>query len=234
MSPLLFIQYTNSCKTTVDRSFLIKFADDTALLSLLYEHEHVHSGALPAFLRWCDEHFLDLNVSKTKEMIFDFRLNRPVVVNSTIHGDAIEIGNTYKYLGTTFDDKLKLDVNTDMILRRSQQRLYLLRKLRSFSVSPVILTRFYQSFIESLITFSFTSWFHNLSVGNRNSLVSLVKISSKITGTKQRDLAILTKQQILSTASRILTIPGHVLASEFSLLWSGRRYAVPVSQTNRY
>jgi hypothetical protein len=43
-----------------------------------------------------------------------------------------------------------------------QQRMYLLRKLNSFSVSSVILCRFYQSFIESLISFSFICWFRNL------------------------------------------------------------------------
>ena len=61
----------------------------------------------------------------------------------------MEIVTSYKYLGTIFDDHLKFDVNTEAIVKRGQQRIHLLRKLNSFSVSPVILCRFYQSFIES-------------------------------------------------------------------------------------
>lgn len=76
----------------------IKFAGDTALLSLLYDNEHVHSDVLPAFKYWCDEHFFDLNVSKTKEMTFDFRMNKPVVVVSTIHGEINVYNTVYRKL----------------------------------------------------------------------------------------------------------------------------------------
>ena len=76
----------------------------------------------------------------------------------------------YKYLGTIFDDKLKWDDNTEVIVKKGQQRLYLLRKLNYFSVDQNILTLFYKSFIESVLSFSFMCWFHSLRVKNRNSL----------------------------------------------------------------
>ena len=46
-----------------------------------------------------------------------------------IHNNEAEIVNKYKYLGTIFDDKLKWDDNTEEIVKKGQQRLYLLRKL---------------------------------------------------------------------------------------------------------
>lgn len=52
LSPLLFILYTNSCRSTTDRSFLVKFTDDIAMLSLLYNSQHDHSGPLPGFGHW--------------------------------------------------------------------------------------------------------------------------------------------------------------------------------------
>lgn len=35
------------------------------------------------FVRWCDGHFVVLNASK--EVIFDFPINKPKVVMSTVH-----------------------------------------------------------------------------------------------------------------------------------------------------
>ena len=157
-------------------------------MSLLQGSESDHGNALTDFISWCDDNFLDLNVSKTKELIIDFRRNSNTAKECIIHKESVEIVTSYKYLGTIFDDHLKFDVNTEAIVKRGQQRIHLLRKLNSFSVSPVILCRFYQSFIESLLSFSFICWFHSLTVKDRNSLNSIVNICSKITGVKQKGL----------------------------------------------
>ena len=186
------------------------------------------------FISWCDDSFLDLNVSKTQELIIDFRRHKDVPKECIIHNDNVEIVTSYKYLGTIFDDHLKFDVNTECIVKRGQQRMHLLRKLNSFSVRPFILCRFYQAFIESLICFSFICWFHSLTLKDRNSLNSIVKTCSKIIGVKQRDLNSFCNQQILQKAESILNSPGHVLSHEFRLLPSGRRYALPALKTNRF
>ena len=60
--------------------------------------------------------------------------------------NEVEIVSKYKYLGTIFDDKLKWDDNTEEIVKKGQQRLYLLRKLNYFSVDQKILTLFLQIF----------------------------------------------------------------------------------------
>ncbi len=232
LSPLLFILYTDECRSRQEDSYLIKFSDDTALLSLLYGPESNHESALTDFISWCDCNFLDLNVSKTKELIINFRRKKEITTERIIHNEKVEIVSSYKYLGTFFDDHLRFDVNTEFIVKRGQQRIHLLRKLNSFSVRPVILCRFYQAFIESLICFSFICWFHCLSVKDRNNLTSIVKSCSKIIGVKQRDLSSFCNQQILRKAECILASPSH--AGEFTLLPSGRRYALPMCKTNRF
>lgn len=76
-------------------------AVDTALGSLL---EDPHDGCvLPVFVKLCDGNFLDFNVSKTKELIIDFRHNSNKLKASIMHGEDAEIVHTYKYLGTVFD-----------------------------------------------------------------------------------------------------------------------------------
>ena len=71
-----------------------------------------------------------------------------------------------------------------------------------FSVSSVILSQFYQSFIESLLSFSFICWFISLSVHDKNSLSSIVNLCSKIIGEKQRDLASFCDQQTIWKAAK--------------------------------
>ncbi|KAA8590463.1 hypothetical protein FQN60_014397, partial [Etheostoma spectabile] len=67
LSPLLFILYTDNCRSSWENSYLMKFSDNSSLLFLLQGNQSHHYHALTEFVRWCDESFRDLNVSKTKE-----------------------------------------------------------------------------------------------------------------------------------------------------------------------
>ena len=234
LSPILFILYTDDCRCSYENRFLVKFSDDTALLSLLDESESSHGPALTDFVDFCDTAYLDLNVTKTKDMLFDFRRNKTFCESTIIHGEEVETVKTYKYLGTTFDDKLTWNENTEIIAKKGQQRVYLLRKLNSFSVNETILSTFYRSFIESVICFSFVCWFYNLNVKNRNSLLKIVRTCSKIIGKDQRDLGQFCDDQLRKKAKQILRNPDHVLSCEFNYLPSGRRYRGPPCRTNRF
>ena len=97
LSPLLYILYTDDCHSNRENSYLIKFADDSALLSLLLGTRDGHHVALDDFTEWCDEPYLDLNVNKTKEVIVDFR--RYTYGAIQIRGETVEIVHSYKYLG---------------------------------------------------------------------------------------------------------------------------------------
>ena len=233
-SSVFFILYTDSCRSNRENSLLVKYSDDTALLSLLQGAESNHGCALPDFVQWCDDNLLDLNVSKTKELVIDFRTKKPDPVASSIHGEDVQIVDTYKYLGTVFDSHLKFDKNTESLVKRGQQKVYLLRKINSFNVSKTILCTVYRSYIESLITFSFICWFNGLSVKDRNCLNNIVKICSKITGVKQTDLNTLWKRRVVQKAKGLIDQPDHILSSGFDLLPSGRRYRTVLCSTNRY
>lgn len=64
--------------------------------------------------------YLDLNVTKTKELIIDFRKNCDQPKPNIIHAETVERVDSYKYF------------------------------LNSFNVSETILCNFYHSFIESI------------------------------------------------------------------------------------
>ena len=233
LSPLLYILYTDDCRSSHERRFLVKFADDSALLSLLYGAEHDHGPALSDFVSWCDSSYLELNVKKTQEMVIDFRRQQSSPGNTVIHGEEVEVVTTYKYLGTIIDNKLTWNDNTEAIVKKCQQRMFFLRKLNSFGVDKTILTLFYSSFIESVLTFSFICWYFNLSVKNRNNLQKIVSLCSKVIGEQQRDLTLFCERQTLRKAHSILADCEHVLYPEFELLPSRRRFRCPAFKTIR-
>ena len=92
------------------------------------------------FVSWCDMNYLDLNVGKTKEMIIDFRKeNKTEFEPISIKGEIVEKVSKYKYLGMVIDDRLSWKENCDYIYKRTQTRMYCLKKLRSFNVNSDIL-----------------------------------------------------------------------------------------------
>ena len=111
---------------------LVKYVDDTVLMSLFLPPSHHHSSVLHEFVEWCDKSALELNTEKTKEMVVTFSSKQrelAAAVISTIHRRNGELVEEYKYLGTIFDSMPKFASNTEEIFRRCQQRQYLLRKL---------------------------------------------------------------------------------------------------------
>ena len=73
--------------------------------------------------------------------------------------------SNFKYLGTLIDNKLSFSDNSDLISKKPQQCLYLLRKLRSFGVSRQLLQTVYKSLVQSVLTFNSVVWYGNLGVG---------------------------------------------------------------------
>ena len=84
----------------------------------------------------------------------------PVKVNN----EPVEVVSNFKYLGTLIDNKLRFSDNSDLIYQKLQQRLYLLRKLRSFDVSRELLQLVYKRLVESVLTFNSVVWYGNLGV----------------------------------------------------------------------
>ena len=50
-----------------------KYADDTALVGLLFDEETDYRSDIDHFVSWCVTKCLELNVVKTKELVIDFR-----------------------------------------------------------------------------------------------------------------------------------------------------------------
>ena len=124
LSPLLYILYTNDCGSTYDGRHLLKFADDTVLISLLQDGEVDHGSVVKDFVELCDNHFLKFNVHKTKDMDIELRKTSHSTFPTIIKGSLVETVECYKYLGTVVDKNLNHDLNTSAICQKGLQGLY--------------------------------------------------------------------------------------------------------------
>ena len=141
---------------------------------------------------------------------------------------------SFKYLGTVIDENLSFTENVDQIFKKAQQRLHLLRKLRSFDVSEHVLQLVYRSLVESVLSFNSVSWFGHLTVKNKTKLARVVNQASKIVGTKQPQLCDIHQKALSRKATQILHDKTHPLNHCFRYLRSGRRLEVPFARKNIY
>ena len=102
------------------------------------KHSHTrqqnHGPVVDDFVAWCENAFLHLNITKTKDMSIDLRRHPNVPCSSVIKGQDIDMVPYYKYLGTLIDNRLKFGLNTASVCKRGQQRLFAFRKLAKFQM----------------------------------------------------------------------------------------------------
>ena len=158
LSPLLYTLFIYDCASTQRNTTNIKFADDTTVTGLTTGGVETDCREeVNQLVSWCRTNNLSLNAEKTKEMIIDLRRrdqHSPLHINDT----QVEQVKTFKFLGTHISEDLSWSHNTQHNARKSQQRLYFLRKLRKFGLSTKLLSNFYRCAVESILTSSITGW----------------------------------------------------------------------------
>ena len=234
LSPLLFTLFTNDCRSSHESVVLVKFSDDTTVSGLISEcDESIYREEVQRMVTWCDQNNLVLNVSKTKEIVVDFRTKPTEITPLVINDETVEIVSDFKFLGCIISNNLSWDAHILAIRKKAQQRLYFLRQLKKFGVNQKILTQFYRSIIESILSFSLTTWFGSTTAQNRSDLQHVIKTATKIIGCDLPTVESIYEKRLVRKAESILkddTHPGHTL---FELLPSGRRYRTISTKTER-
>ncbi len=102
LNPLLFTLLTHDCTANFSSNHIIKFADDTSVVGLISNNDETHYREEVAQLaEWCGANNLSLNVSKTKEVVMDFRRNSGDHPPLTIDSSTVERVSSTKFLGCT-------------------------------------------------------------------------------------------------------------------------------------
>ncbi|KAI3363482.1 hypothetical protein L3Q82_012093 [Scortum barcoo] len=147
LSPRLYYSlFTHDCVATHSSNTIIKFADDTTVIGLITGDDETayREVRVRALTSWCQDNNLHLNVSKTKELIVDFRRRqREEHAPLSINGTTVERVSSFRFLGVHISEDLTWTHHTDFITKSARQRLFFLRRLRRLNMDSRILCSFY-------------------------------------------------------------------------------------------
>ena len=111
--------------------------------------------------------------------------------------------------------------------------MFFVRKLKSFNVRTDILFLFYQSVIQSIITFCIMTWFGNLRAKDTHRLERVTKIASRTIGLNVKNLHIIFESAVLSKLRAIMLDLTHPLQYKVVVNRSGRIHT-PFTNKKRF
>ena len=138
-------------------------------------------------------------LKKTKELLIeehrarDTSLLQPVRIKT----EDVESVKTFKYLGTVLDSNLSFTTHVDTVCKKANQRMYLIRKLKTFDVDKKMLEMIYRSLVESILTFNIVTFMAT------SRLNKIVNIATKLINLKQKSLNDLYQQAISKKAEAL-------------------------------
>ena len=186
---------------------------------------------------WCKDNYLDLNVTKTKEMLFDFRRNKPEVTNIQIDNSEVECVKSYKYLGVNIESNAKWDSHVHSQIKKANQRLYFVRCLRRLSVDVRLINLCYNSLISRVLLYAVSVWFESCGEGLRKDTVKIRKKAERIVGTNDGLLIeprVAHKNKCIALLNKISSDDTHPLFKYFRMLPHGNRYSSIQCRTTRF
>ncbi len=150
-----------------------------------------------------------------------------------ISGTPVERVSSFKYLGVNISEDLTRTTHIQTQVKKARQRLYHLRQLRKFRVSPAILKTFYSGAIESVLTQCISVWYSNATNQDCKALQRVVRLAEHISGSALPSLQDIYLKWCKSRATKIIKDSNHPGNRLFILLPSGKRFRSMMAKTER-
>ena len=202
-----YLSQTNNNLDFIEDDLKFKYFDDASVLEIVNllsiglashnsksqvpSHIPSHNQFVPAqYLKsqeylgtinqWSEDNLMQLNVEKSKMMIFNFTRNYQFTTNISHNGDDMEIINETKLLGTVITDDLKWHRNTEEIIKRANARMRILHKIAEFSAPTEDMVQIYISYIRSILEQSCAIWHSGLTQEDTQDLERVQKSALRI------------------------------------------------------
>ncbi len=150
-----------------------------------------------------------------------------------ISGTPVERVSSFKYLGVNISEDLTWTAHIQTQFKKARQRLYHLRQLGKFRVSPTILKTFYSGTIESVLSQCISVWYGNSSSQDCKALQRVVRLAERISGSALPSLQDIYLKRCKSRAVKIIKDSNHPSNCLFTLLPSGKCFRCLMAKTER-
>ena len=114
-------------------------------------------------------------------------------------------------LGVTIEDKLNFSEHTQVISKKANKRMFVLRKLKKCKVNQNILSMFYHCAIQSVMLYNSICFFGNTKQCDKDKLERANTMVSKIIGQEHLSLESKTEVNIRRKIKKVVSDPLHPL-----------------------
>jgi len=153
-----------------------KFVDDTTLSELI-----IPSGSpcnmtdyLSSLLIWTADNDMQLNTSKTEEMILG-RIDPMSITSVSTPTGPIQRVTTFKLLGLHLDASLSWVTHINTIVSKASKQLYFLKQLRRAGIPPQQLLHFYTTVIFPVLEYASPVRHYSITRAQSQHLESIQK-----------------------------------------------------------
>ena len=158
-----------------------KYVDDTTLSELLPKSSSASNMQvfLAALLDWAAENDMQINSTKTKEMVLGplSRVDLPLLTTPT---GSVERVTSFKLLGVTIDASLSWSAHINNVVAKATKRLYFLKQLRRAGVSQDHLLYFYIMAIRPVLEYCAPVWHYSLTKAQTEQLEAVQKRALRV------------------------------------------------------
>ena len=175
LGPYIFLIHINDLQTTLPA---FKFIDDVTVIEVI---DSIASSQMQTSVneiaKWSTDNHMNINTSKTKEMIIDFaRSSQSVITAITTADDCpIERVSSFKLLGITLSNDLRWSCHVRQIYAKANKRLHFLKLLKRSAMTTDELLHYYKTVIRPVIEYACPVWQSSLTVDELRRLEAIQK-----------------------------------------------------------
>ena len=183
LGPLLFLLFINDLPNSSDIFKFLLFADDSTV-SLPFkkaESSSIHliiNQNLRFINNWLQSNKIQINISKTKYMLYSCRSVADLGSIFIETGQIILRSNCMKFLGIFIDENLNFTQHVNHICSKISKSIGILHKIRNVFPSNILRTLYF-TFINPYFLYAIEAWF-GCPDYNKNRIVKLQKRAIRI------------------------------------------------------
>ena len=162
LGPVLFILQINDLCTSVCDTY--KYVDDTSAVEVNNSPTSMDlQVAADEISKWSSDNNMQLNASKTKELIVNFSKSKTEIPGVIINGQTIDRVEHAVMLGVTISNNLKWNKHIENITSKASQRLFMLTRLKKAGLPWQDILAVYLSKVRSVLEYGCEAWHPGLT-----------------------------------------------------------------------